>query len=589
MLLCSRHPNAVRVRASQGDGGIDIFIPGPAGWGKERAVWQIKRYCHNLTGTEKRAIKSSFSRVGENSRKEGWRITEWHLVMPLDLTTQNLGWLDSYTESADFPRETHGLLFCDTLAADYPRVIDYYLRDGKERLQAAMDNLTRILSGRTDRKDNEPLAPTDVMSDLASIHKALNEYDPFYKYDFAASDAPPSDDFDHTEEGLVAVCATNQDAVWITIKIFARSLAALEERPISAQFQLAIPADDDDLHNQLQKFIDYGAPMSMPAGTVSGSLDLPGGLGGDLSGASLLVINVIERVEAGEETELVIAMLEPDADAVIASTTIKRTEWSSGQGDGFRSVWSDTANLFTIEMLGRKGTPRELTWNIQVEYNLHGRRPSEIVDSLKFLAAMHQPNRIGIGLTYGPKTFSNGGTAPYAQRDAEAGRWSVIAEALALIQDHVTTRLLMPAQMTKDQAFDIITAAKLLSGEFVTGTMSGHASTIHHDQPQPEFSPEIGVLYEFATVKETDFVLGDDEITVGKEVLYFRGRYLEIGEDKSKMAPEADSEGVTVCYTGELPPGRVLGRHVPGVADTDAPADMNPPATDEAADHEGGT
>ena len=38
MLICSRIPNAVRVRPSQGDGGIDIFIPGPAGWGKERAV-----------------------------------------------------------------------------------------------------------------------------------------------------------------------------------------------------------------------------------------------------------------------------------------------------------------------------------------------------------------------------------------------------------------------------------------------------------------------------------------------------------------------------------------------------------------------
>lgn len=122
MFLCSQFPNAVRVRASQGDGGIDIFVPGPAGWGKERAVWQIKRYCLNLTGTDKRAIKRSFSRVVETSKKEGWRTTEWHLVMPLDLTNQNLGWLDSYTPDACFPRETHGLLLRETLAANYPRM-----------------------------------------------------------------------------------------------------------------------------------------------------------------------------------------------------------------------------------------------------------------------------------------------------------------------------------------------------------------------------------------------------------------------------------------------------------------------------------
>jgi hypothetical protein len=66
-------PNAVRIRPSQGDAGIDVFIPGPAGWGKEREVWQIKRYCENLTGTQKRSIKRSFSRVVEASKKDGWR------------------------------------------------------------------------------------------------------------------------------------------------------------------------------------------------------------------------------------------------------------------------------------------------------------------------------------------------------------------------------------------------------------------------------------------------------------------------------------------------------------------------------------
>ncbi len=43
MLVCSQFPNAVRVRPSQGDGGIDVFVPGPAGWDNERAVYQVKR------------------------------------------------------------------------------------------------------------------------------------------------------------------------------------------------------------------------------------------------------------------------------------------------------------------------------------------------------------------------------------------------------------------------------------------------------------------------------------------------------------------------------------------------------------------
>jgi hypothetical protein len=45
-------------------------------------------------------------------------------------------WLDKVVADANFPCETNGLVFCDTLAANYPKVIDYYLRGGKERLQA---------------------------------------------------------------------------------------------------------------------------------------------------------------------------------------------------------------------------------------------------------------------------------------------------------------------------------------------------------------------------------------------------------------------------------------------------------------------
>ena len=425
----------------------------------------------------------------ETSKKEGWRITEWHLVMPLDLTNQNLGWLDSYVADADFPCETHGLLLCDTLAANYPKVIDYYLRDGKERLQAEMDNLTRILSGRLNRQENEPLDARRRMTDLTSIYKALNACDPFYKYNFGVSDDPPPDEPSPDEEGLVAVYAMRQDSVWITIKIYALSLASLEERPITWRLQLAVPADDDELREQVQKFIDYGAPLSMPEGTVSGSLDLPGGLGGDLSGASLQVSNVIEQQIDDERNR---------AGHCDARTRLRHRDRQhhhqadriqSGQGGGFRSIWVDNANLFTIEMLARNTSQRELTWNFHVEYDLNGRRPADLVDSLKFLAAMHAPNRIGIGLTYGPREFSSGGTASSADRDREAKRWSVIADALARIQDHVAVRLRMPAEMTKDQAIAIIEAAKLVSGEAITGTMSG-SFTVEHQETQIE--PETG-------------------------------------------------------------------------------------------------
>ena len=520
MLVCSMYPNAVRVRPSQGDGGVDVFVPGPAGFGEERAVYQVKKYAENLNSTQKRKIKSSYKRVVDTSKKEGWRITEWHLVMPLDLTSQNLGWLDQVVDGADFPCETNGLLFCDTQAANYPKVIDYYLRDGKDRLQAAMDNLTAVISGRKDRGDDDALAPADVVPDLASIHKALNACDPFYRYDYAVSDSPPPDE-PSGEPGLVAVCAMQQDSVWIAIKIFALSLAALEERPIGWQFKVAIPQDDDELRQQFQKFIDYGAPVTMPEGTVSGLLDLPGGLGGDLSGASLQVLSAPDQ-EGAEQAEFAIAILAPDSDTVIASTTLTRIDLTVGQA-GMRNVWREKADLFTLEMLVQAGQLQGVM-NLQVGYNLSGRRPAELVDGLKLVAAWHAPNRLAFGLTYGPRDFGVVATIAEEQ-DEEAKRWAPICEALARIQDHVSVLLRMPAEMTKDQAFEHHRSrkARRRRGCVDVGTFT----VTHQDEPEIERHPDR--VYEFVAIKAIKFTLGETVITVGKQALFFHGRYAQDG------------------------------------------------------------
>ena len=39
-----------------------------------------------------------------------------------------MAWLDDVIADAEFPCETNSLTFCETLAAQYPKVIDYYLQ-----------------------------------------------------------------------------------------------------------------------------------------------------------------------------------------------------------------------------------------------------------------------------------------------------------------------------------------------------------------------------------------------------------------------------------------------------------------------------
>ena len=570
------YPNAVRVRPSQGDGGVDVFVPGAAGFGRERAVYQVKSYNKNLTGTEKRAIKRSYAEVVKTSEEEGWVITEWHLVMPLDLTDVNLGWLDAVTASADFPCETHGLLFCDTQAANFPKVIDYYLHDGKDRLHATMNQLTAIASGRRDRPDG-PLAVMDVATDLASIHKALNAYDPFYRYDYAVSDTPPSVEPGPGKDGLVAVYAMEHESVWIGVEIFALSRAALTERPLSGEFTVAIPEGDAELRAKFERFIDYGSPVTLPAGTVSGSLDFPGGLDGDLTGASLQVLSAPDLDNDDEPAELSLAVVAPDSDTVIASTVIKRTDLSVGQA-GVRSVFTEKAGLFTLEMLVRNGESPQGQMNLQVQYDLAGSRPSDVVDGLEVLAAWRTPNRIAIGLTYGPPNYGVLATDPI-ERDTEAARWAPIAKALAALQDHVPVRLKMPIEMSKDQAIGIIEASKLVSGEPVTGTFTGTITVTHTEPPKIDSQPD--TTYEFVAIRRIKFELGDDVIEVGKQALFFLGQYAGIREHESEI--KAFSEGVSIRYTGDAEVTHVSARYFQGNATVGDPPD-NDDSTNDATE-----
>ncbi|NTY58727.1 hypothetical protein [Mycolicibacterium sphagni] len=519
-------------------------------------MWQIKRYPDNLTATEKRAIRRSFDRVVATSQKEGWQISDWHLVMPLDLTNQNLGWLDTHTSSAGFDCETHGLLWCDTQAAKYPKVIDYYLRDGRERLQALMNDLTALLSGREHRQEDEPLVPGDVVGDLAAIHRSLNACDPFYRYDFAASDGPPPDAPAPGDRGLVAVCAMQHDTVWVSVKIFALSLAALEERPIKAQFQLNVPDGDDELRQQVQQFIDYGTPLSLPQGSVSGSLDLPAGLGGSIDQASLRIVPLPSAEVDTEQAELYLAILAPDSDTEVAGVRLMRTEHTAGQAGGLRTLWSDSSGILNIEILG-KGS--DIKMGFRVHYDLPGRLPADVVEILRVLGAAHPPNRLGFRRTWGPPQLSVVGDAPFPE-DSDAELWAVIADALMRLQDHVALlRLRMPEQMTEKQGGDIIEAAKLMSGEALSGPLSG-AFNIHHieDDKSSPFKFEVDGVYEILSIKDIEIELDNNVIPIGKETLFFLAKCVDTGDETSRVEPISD--GTSMRYTGDIETGRVLGR-----------------------------
>ena len=129
VMLMREHLLATRIKPSRGDRGVDIYVPGDAGW----IVYQVKSFTGQLTGSHKRQIMNSWDEFRDLVEERQIDVVAWYAVRPENPTWENIEWLETLTAGASFPC-WKGLYFLDGLAAKYQDVIDYYLRDGKERL-----------------------------------------------------------------------------------------------------------------------------------------------------------------------------------------------------------------------------------------------------------------------------------------------------------------------------------------------------------------------------------------------------------------------------------------------------------------------
>src|SRR5262249_16354536 len=148
--------------------------------GEAATVYQVKRYTGNITATRKRHIKKSWMTLLAYADENSITILAWYLVMPENPTKEQLEWFKELTEEATFPCAWRGLDFVDGLAAKYPDVIDYYLRDGKDRLEETVARLLSIAGLK-----NPAASPASSVDSLKELHAALNQFDPHFQYDFS--------------------------------------------------------------------------------------------------------------------------------------------------------------------------------------------------------------------------------------------------------------------------------------------------------------------------------------------------------------------------------------------------------------------
>ena len=348
------------------------------------------------------------------------------------------------TEDASFPCAWRGLDFVDGLAAKYPDVIDYYLRDGKERLEETVARLLSIAGLK-----NPAASPATSIDSLRELHAALNQFDPHFQYDFSvqglnADGTYPSPQV--TPTTIASVRLTDNERC-VTFNIIPRFNEALKERPVPGSMTLAA-MPGSPLHQQIDDWAKYGAPLQDVA-AKNVSWDLPGGFGGSWEDARI-TIGASKPLPGAVHETITLRVLEVDGSVVESLDFVTEDASSGADKKGVRSVGHDTeAGLvrYELRMLRDDDESRvAANLNLSVEEPT-GRFPADMLPGVRFLAAVRGSRQI--------QMFSRNGPAltpplPIPQQlipDDQGKLWIMMCESLAIIQQHVVERIKFPDMM----------------------------------------------------------------------------------------------------------------------------------------------
>lgn len=265
--------NAIKIRPSRGDGGIDLIVYLDA---ETVDVYQIKKFAEKLNSSQKAQIENSWQELSTTVADLHLKINSWHLVMPLDPTNENLKWAKELVEPSGTKLIWDGLSRVDGWASKHPEVIDYYFSNGKEEVS---EYAARLLSLANLPDCSNPAILENRLRDLCSH---LDKLDPYYAYSVhVLSEYDKRDDLCPRVPGVV------MSQILITPGAGRIAVDVIEKTPIASMlhpltFSVKIIAETDDEKEQAQSFIEYGMPFaSLPAEVIDQSYQLPVGLSCD--------------------------------------------------------------------------------------------------------------------------------------------------------------------------------------------------------------------------------------------------------------------------------------------------------------------
>jgi hypothetical protein len=229
-------------------------------------------------------------------------------------------------------------------------------------------------------------------------------------------------------------------------KLFARWAEALVERAVPLSLRITAEAGSA-LHRDIEAFDKYGTPFTAPAGTTDAELDLPGGLGGPVTGGSVRLEPAAGTGSAAKDIGLQIV---DQADEVIAETLVHVEPPTTGPSRrGARAHGTEQHGAFTFEALTDLAA-QTASYTI-CRSDLTGKPPGQLVPGLRLLREFRHPHGLRVARPFGPATYRPEPLPEAIGPDPGTGLVFDIVDALAVIQDDTTAQLRVPdlAELTQ--------------------------------------------------------------------------------------------------------------------------------------------
>jgi hypothetical protein len=465
ILLCREYVHATRIKPSQGDGGIDVLVPRSDG----NLVYQVKGFTENIGPTQKSQIRKSWRRFVEYKDNLKDNVVGWHLVTPRNPTKEQIRWLDDVTNHAGTPCTWLGLDFIEGLVAKFPEVVDYYLHDGRERLDEVMSRYLALTS-----YPNPAQPPAESVATIERIHKALNDFDPHFLYDFSVQTVTPDRPVpDLAKERAAAEQVFSAQSVvgdrCITYRIFTKFDAALKERPTPGRFTLQAERGTEDA-DQIEDWIKFGTPLTNAYAT-NVQIGLPGGF--EQPAHDSLISISPTMPDGAPPVDVTLKTIESDS-TVVEELDFTTKEVTAGfDRQGLRAVGTDT--VLGAARFELRFHQSDKTFMLNVAAGpMDGHPPADVLRVLRFLASIRPPRLLQLAVRNGPP-FGGATAIPKAMLDSSNVELVMnVCKSLATIQEHTFERIVVPdlSTSTLEEMLAWSDAARMLRGEAIDGAWS---------------------------------------------------------------------------------------------------------------------